>query len=258
MPENLAHALHQIGLDEREATVYLSVLELGPSPVQQIAQRARIPRATTYLVLSALKAKGLVTTFDKGKKTFFVAESPEQLSALVATHADAVRAQEQLLTRLIPDLKSRGQFAGTHRPTIRFYEGSQAIRRLIREDVQRGRGEILSIFSTDDADTFLAQAGVTARDLAARRKKAGLGRRAIYTWRKTEPEPGRVQKNAVYIPYADLPLTLDVTIVGDRVALLPYDEPVRAIAIEDATVANGLRALFNLLWKRLSPRKPRP
>ena len=73
MANNLEIELQRVGLDERQAKVYLAALELGPSPVQKIAQRAGIPRATVYLVLNDLQGKGLITTYDEGKKTFFVA-----------------------------------------------------------------------------------------------------------------------------------------------------------------------------------------
>lgn len=249
MPENLVYALQNIGLEGKEAKVYFAVLELGPSPVQQIAQRAGISRATTYLVLGSLKNKGLVTTFEKGKKTFFVAESPEQLAQLITGRAAEVRKQEQLLKHLLPTLKATGQFAGAVRPAVRFYEGPEALKALIRDNLKHAGKETLGIFSSDDAERLLERAHLTWDDLVTRRKRAGIRRRVIYTWRKTKPPPGRVRENAVYIPYAEFPCTADVTIVGDRVALVPYDEPIRTVAIEDAAIASAFRAIFDALWK---------
>lgn len=258
MAETIEHHLEQIGLDEKEAKIYLAVLELGPSPVQNVAQRAGVPRATTYLVLDDLKRKGLVTTFERGKKSFFVAESPDHLLELVQHKARALREQEEILRSLIPDLAARGQFEKAHRPAIRFYEGPRGIKALINDNLRAARGEILSIFSTDDADSVLHQAGITAAHLATKRKRAHLRRRAIYTWRKTPPAPGRVQKGALYIPYDIFPCAADIGIYGDRVAVSLYDEPLRAVAIEDRKVAEAFRVLFNVLWNiaRHSPRRP--
>lgn len=250
MPENLVHDLRNIGLDEKEAKTYLAILALGPSPVQIVAQRAGIPRATTYVLLGSLRGRGLVTTFKKGKKTFFVAESPEQLVQLVTGRAAEISRQEHLLKSLLPTLKATGQFAGAARPAVRFYEGPEALKALIRDNLGRADKETLGIFSRDDAERLLERSRMTWDDLVARRKRAGIRRRVIYTWRKTKPPPGRVRENAVYIPYAEFPCTADVTIVGDRVALVPYDEPIRAVAIEDAAIANALRAVFNALWER--------
>lgn len=250
MADRLASDLRKLGLEEKEAKVYLAVLELGPSPVQQIARRAGVPRATTYLVLRDLKNRGLATTFEKGKKTFFAAESPEQLSELVEAQAGTIREQERLLKRLIPELQARGQFTSAARPAVRFYEGTQAIRAYVRDNLRPGVKEILGIFSHDDAERVLQKAGLGWRDLIERRRRYRINRRIIYTWRENKPPPEYHQKNAVYIPYTELPCTADITIVGNRVSLIPYDEPIRAVAIEDAAIANALRAVFNALWKR--------
>lgn len=251
MSDYLETALQKLGLTTKETKVYLAALELGPSPVQNIAQRAGVPRATTYLVLGDLRTKGLITTFTKGKKAFFAAASPEQLNELLSGRAEALREQERTLTRIVPELLARGQFTGTSRPVVHFYEGARAIRGLIRENLRRGPKEILSIFSTDDADRLLQRAGITPADTAARRKRAGIQRRAIYTWHTAPPSPGRVQKTARYIPFKSFPITTDITVIGNRVVLFPYDEPVRGVAIEDASIASGMRVLFDALWSHL-------
>lgn len=250
MAENIERSLIELGLEEKEARVYRTILELGPSPVQVVAQRAGVPRATTYVLLGSLRDRGLVTTFEKGKKTFFVAESPEQLVQLVTGRAAEISRQEQLLKNLLPTLKATGQFARAARPAVRFYEGPEALKALISDNLKHAGKETLGIFSSDDAERLLERAHLTWDDLVTRRKRAGIRRRVIYTWRKTKPPPGRVRENAVHIPYEEFPCAADVTIVGDRVALVPYDEPIRAVAIEDAAIANAFRAIFNALWER--------
>src|SRR3990167_11319830 len=101
MENNLEIELQRVGLGERAAKVYLAALELGPSPVQKIAQRAGIPRATVYLVLDDLRSKGFVTTYDEGKKTFFVAESPEKLGDLIDRREDELKKQRQAMEGLV-------------------------------------------------------------------------------------------------------------------------------------------------------------
>ncbi|MBI3251348.1 MAG: TrmB family transcriptional regulator, partial [Candidatus Andersenbacteria bacterium] len=60
-------ALKHLGLKDKEAAVYLAALQLGPSPVQNIARRANVVRATTYVILEDLQKKGLVTHYKEGK-----------------------------------------------------------------------------------------------------------------------------------------------------------------------------------------------
>lgn len=256
MSENLIRDLVKLGLEEKEAKIYLAALELGPSPVQQIAQRAGVPRATTYLVLNDLKSQGLTSTFEKGKKTFFAAESPEQLSAVLSEKITEIHKQEQLVRGLVPALRARGQFRGTSRPVVKFYEGAKALRSLILDNIVRAGekgGEVLGLSSYDDAGDLLRKSGLTWNDIKVYRTRSRMRRRLIYTWRKKKPTGlDKPLTGAVYVPHRKLPLTADVTIVGNRVSLASYREPVRAVAIEDKAFADGFRAIFNLLWSRLT------
>ncbi|MEK7511852.1 MAG: helix-turn-helix domain-containing protein, partial [Patescibacteria group bacterium] len=78
----LIKELQKIGLSDKEAKVYLAVLGLGKASVQTIAAKAGVNRATTYSVLGTLKEKGLCSTFQKVKKTFYVVSSPDYLKEI--------------------------------------------------------------------------------------------------------------------------------------------------------------------------------
>lgn len=253
---SLIFRLQRLGLDEKEARVYIAALELGPSPVQKISQRAGVPRATTYLVLDALRERGLVTTFQQGKKTFYVVESPEQLERLVAERLAEANEQKSLLDGLVGELKSRGQFRATQeRPIVRFYEGAEALKGFVRDIIRYAEGEILGIISYDSAEALLKKAGLSWEDVGKRRQRVGVQRRVIYTWQKKAPDPSRVAKNAVYVPYEQFPCSSDITIAGKRVGFVPYNEPIRAVVIEDAAISQNMRAIFDLLWERDKSKK---
>ena len=51
--------LQKLGLSDKEASVYLAMLELGPSVVSDIAKKANINRSTVYVVLEFLKKRGI-------------------------------------------------------------------------------------------------------------------------------------------------------------------------------------------------------
>ena len=54
--------LIKFGLSEKEASVYIALLELEVAVVQEIASAAGINRSSTYVVLEALQKRGLVNT----------------------------------------------------------------------------------------------------------------------------------------------------------------------------------------------------
>lgn len=251
MALNVEYELQRLGLTEREARVYLAALELGPSPVQKIAQRARVPRATTYLVLDDLKHRGLTGTYRAGKKAFFTAQRPECLHDLVAEREAEFKRHRSTIKRLVSELNARRQLGRRDSKTsVRFYEGVESMKAQVRGDFEHARDEILNIFSFDDAGRLLEQVGLDFGDMAKRRRRARLKRRIIFTYRKQPPSVPYPRAEAIYVPYRELPLKADIAIAGDRVSFVPYDSPVRGVAIDDPTIADGMRSVFNLLWSK--------
>ncbi|OHE33815.1 MAG: hypothetical protein A3J94_16070 [Syntrophus sp. RIFOXYC2_FULL_54_9] len=64
--DELKKQLEHLGLSDKESKVYLAALELGPTPVQDISHKAHVNRATTYVMIESLSARGLMSTFQKG------------------------------------------------------------------------------------------------------------------------------------------------------------------------------------------------
>src|SRR5581483_2129774 len=75
----LAKQLIEFGLSQKEAKVYLALLELEVGSVSEVAKSANINRSSTYVVLSSLKKKGLISTSEDKKIQMFVATPPEML-----------------------------------------------------------------------------------------------------------------------------------------------------------------------------------
>src|SRR5437868_13388020 len=114
--------LQDMGLSEKEAKVYLAALELGPTTAEKLAIQAKVNRSTTYVQLESLMEKGLMSTYEEGKKTFFAPESPELLRRLLTLKKDEVVARERDLTRFLPDLLRQFEGAG-EKPVVRLFPG---------------------------------------------------------------------------------------------------------------------------------------
>ena len=59
--------LEQLGLSQREISIYLALLKLGTASIRDIASQTEINRGTTYETLKDLARKGIVSYFPKGK-----------------------------------------------------------------------------------------------------------------------------------------------------------------------------------------------
>lgn len=54
---NIQHILEKIGLSKNESAIYLALLELGPSQIAKISEKALIHRPLVYKALPSLIEK---------------------------------------------------------------------------------------------------------------------------------------------------------------------------------------------------------
>lgn len=131
--------LRKLGLTEKEVRVYLAGLELGPSSVQNIAQKAGLTRPTTYEIIEKLKEKRLFSeTAKEKKKKFFVAQSPESILGLLRIQKREIQEKERELIRIIATMEDKYSKA---REGIKTFKGREGLKSL---------EEIISFSSTPD------------------------------------------------------------------------------------------------------------
>ena len=63
-------ALSNLGLSERESSVYLALLELGQTTTGPLSKKSSIPNSKIYEVLNSLEEKGLVSWVLKNNLPF--------------------------------------------------------------------------------------------------------------------------------------------------------------------------------------------
>lgn len=123
---DLKSKLHEFGLSEKEANVYLAMLELGAASAQDIAKKAGVNRATTYVMFESLKRRGLMSSVERGKKILFAAESPEHLVSVMEQELNSVREKKARLEAAMPHFM--GLFnAVEDKPKVRYFEGEEGI-----------------------------------------------------------------------------------------------------------------------------------
>ena len=71
--------LSKIGLQEKEITVYIKCLELGPQTASLISTKTNISRPLIYNIFEKLIKKGLANKSNIGSTTYFEVISPKNL-----------------------------------------------------------------------------------------------------------------------------------------------------------------------------------
>ena len=111
--------LQEIGLSEKEATVYLALLQVDSGSIQSIAKNTGINRTTVYPVLESLAKKGLVGEIQDGKKALYQAAATERLETFVERQKVLLEEKSKRLKDIIPEIKGIQRKEG-ERPVINF------------------------------------------------------------------------------------------------------------------------------------------
>ena len=146
--------LKKIGLNDKEAAVFASLLELGPSPVREVARKANVNRGTAYDVLRALIKQGLVSYFDTKTHQHFVAEPPEKLLGLVSEKQESLKVLKKQIEESLPELSSAFKEQGG-RPVVKMYEGKRGVRTILED--------VLNTFSKSKQKVYYVYSSSTVR-----------------------------------------------------------------------------------------------
>ncbi len=239
--------LKQFGLSAKEASIYLSLLELGASSVSQIAVKAKINRTTAYDILEALVQYGLVSYVKEETKKHYVAENPEALVGYLEKKGRALISKASEAKKILPELKSVYNLI-PHKPKVKYYDGEDGIIAMY-EDSLTSRSEILSWLdperTADFSEDYFSQ-------YYKRRAEKGIHIKAIVNDVPISHEINSRNKaedrEMKIIPRQMMDIVPECYVYDDKVAFMSLREKF-GVMIESKDIAKALRKLYELAWK---------
>lgn len=102
--DQITQTFEILGLTPVAALVYRSLLSDGPASALQLARRVKASRMAVYLAIKDLTNRGLVSTTQKGKRTQFTAENPEELLDIIEQERSQTLAKHDKLRQILPEL----------------------------------------------------------------------------------------------------------------------------------------------------------
>ena len=238
--------IQSLGLNEKEAKVYLASLELGQATVQKISMKAGIKRPTTYFIIENLMERGLMSSYYQGKKQLFMAEMPERILDLIAKERKELELREEQFKRLLPELQSINN-RNKDKPVVKYYEGKDGILTMTLEHMKSSRNQQLyNIFSRD-----IVEQALNPEELVHIRKERlnnKITTKTIYS-RESGDLEGVESAEMVRLSTKEFPVTCDIAFYEDKVRIASFKEKMTGVVIEDREISQSLRALFELAWK---------
>ncbi len=241
--------LLELGLTEKEAGVYLAMLEIGSSTVQDIARKAQVNRTTTYVLLESLKQRGLVSSFIKENKVFFAAESPSRLEDLLSREEQRIRSTKRHFEKAMPYFTALYN-SMDGKPKVRFFEGDQGIV-AARDFLSRHHGEFLSFTAVDEGTEYISKINTPQRMKMARKMHG----RYIFTLKPgcEHPPTDLTNWEVRELPYKKFPFTGEINIIGDLVGAYVVKGGAMAFIVESREMADLFRAMFFAAWLVAKP-----
>jgi sugar-specific transcriptional regulator TrmB len=234
--------LKNLGLDQNEEKAYIFLLENGPSSPTDIEKKLSIHRPIVYKSLESLKNKNLVTISPKGKRTLYIAESPEKLESMF-------RDLEKTFFNDVEDLHTLYELGQKNKPKVTYDEGKQAIQDSYMDipNTLDKDGEYYRYMSIENSnrEKFLPK---NYRDL---RDKKGL-ESMIITNKSSKKEPLKLGRRVKVLPDSVglFEYNIGQVIYGDKVAIVDYDSQ-SVITINHPKFAEFQKKLFKVLFDKI-------
>ena len=238
--------LNSLGISEKAGKIYQAGLMLGTTSVQELARKSGLKRPTVYLHVDELVKQGLFEIVPINKKTYYRAANPEVLEE---------RLKRQLLhfQNELPALVAlRGSTLG--KPQIRIIEGKEGV-----VDIYKELKEANSLRFWSNVGPVFGPFHNEYMDLAETIRKNSVNAKEIIADTKESRRYSRLLSKIAGPTYSARTATVegienDTGIFGNVVIIFRLHElNFFAVRIEDKTIADTMRAIFDMSWKTARP-----
>ena len=131
---NLTESLENLGLNEKQAKVYIALLQIGQGSAYAIAKLSGLKKSTTYVVLEDLIDKGVVRKVPRVKVMQYIAIPPTELFAMA--QAKLINAQKETLAEL-KALSSGDE----HKMKVSYYEGVKELKLMYQKQLKEDNSQ---------------------------------------------------------------------------------------------------------------------
>ncbi|MFH1170218.1 MAG: helix-turn-helix domain-containing protein [Candidatus Vogelbacteria bacterium] len=237
--------LQSFGFGEKEADVYIALLELGKGTVSQISQQAGINRTTGYDILGSLVNKKLVSVSGKKPRQEYAAEPPTMITDYLKRQILQTEEFIKKVEEILPELTLLHSVK--NRPKIRFYEGVDGLE-YVYEDTLTSSEPIRAYATVDDMHKALPN---YFPKYYKRRAEKNILIRAIVpetpTSRERQTHDKEEKREIAFVPADKYYFSPEINIYDNKVMIASWREKL-GIIIESEEIADAMKKTYELAW----------
>ena len=225
--------LKEIGLQDSEIKVYISLLKLKEATASQITQYTGLHRSNIYDIIEKLKERGLVSFIIKNNVKYFRASSPERI-------LDYLKEKEEKIKLILPELISISK-EKEENIKVEIYKGKEGIKTILNDIIKEGKNyflfghlkfeELLPIY-VKQFIRQLNEKNISEKAILEKGTKIISAKKHHYKY---------ISKEFLF-PNATI-------IYGNKIAIFIWQEPYYVILIQNKDLSVSYKIHFNLLWK---------
>lgn len=254
---DLLKKLEKSGLSDKEALVYLSLLELGGAYPSKIAEYCGLNRSTVYMVLLNLSVRGLVNEIEKKNKLFYQIENPNRLIKYTKYKLSIIENEIEQAEKILPEIEGLFTAMG-YKPKVTYFEGIEGVLRVYESHVNVSKPyEMLAWANATGLEDLLPS--MFFENYRRTKEKKGITTRGIvpdtesdktFTDRNYENFKKEIVPIMRFITKEKFPFKAEVTVYDqNKISIVNLGkEKLTGVIIEDETIHGLMKMIFELSW----------
>jgi sugar-specific transcriptional regulator TrmB len=242
--ENL---LQKLGIEEKEQSVYLSLVDSGTLCAASISQKIGIPKSSVLFLCEKLLKKGVIERSYRGKVQYFLAD-PNLMQKAVEQE---ISEKSLSLKALLPILEERKNTFSLP-PKVLFFEGVDSCKQAYLKTLEEGE-EILEFGDYSATEKTFGKKFMQNFIEKRKRQKIfskSIGKKDDQTSEVQKNDPQEMRETRFYD--SDIGMLFSVVNIfgNDKVLLLnPGDYPF-AILIHNKEFFQTMKTIHAIIWEQ--------
>ena len=255
MQEHLIKPLQNLGLTEKEAKIYLALLQLGTATPYSMAKKSGLKRPTAYVIAEELVEKGLIVHVPGEEPKKYIARSPESV-------LETQEIKLQQAKNILPELRSLQKNTSEKAHSL-YFEGILGLKQACQyKRKELHNKKIVGFFaSADDASEDVNQAFYEYNTYRERHNISVQGLTVDSPTLKSYSEwlTSQTSKSVFkFLPEDIYSAKVSIESCDDQFVRIILFESIQSLIIDSPKLAIALREVFELTWKGVGSKYDKP
>lgn len=245
MKNKISNYLKELNFNENEIKVYLALAELGEARASQVAKLADVPRTTAISILDKFSEENYITVhMYKGAKTYWV-ESPHVLLDSLSNKIEIAKK----LADVLPEVyRLSGRF-----PSANVFDTKKGIKNVVEKSLNSmKKGDIIYTIDTPAEGNYSKIFSEhIENEFFNIKKRKGIITKTLVPFNTylsiSKPKLER-QHIVIKVMPEEINFKGSLWLIKDKLFNFSGNPPF-LVLIEHGAIVEGMRSIYNYLWK---------